>query len=254
MDKDQKKRILSASDIEKKLNQLIKAAIDILTQIVPSEASGCFCKKAVQLRPDQLIQFQYDAIYNIIRQKMPLTPDCIIKLCDSFITTYPDAVFLNFMDYAVLRNVADYKAEQFDCDDFSITFAALARKWHARIRAQLEEKAHLKASLPAPAPEPAEVRIVPHMPNAKPDVRCVGEPAAAAPATPSTSTILPAAEDTKYLGGAPVGICHGRLAANYGEHAFNFWINSKGDVIFIEPQTGEYITLGSGAQIDFVLI
>ena len=80
---------------------------------------------------------------------------------------------------------------------------------------------------------------------------------AAIPA-PAGATIIPrtnATDTTQYIGGSPVGMCHGKLSANSGEHAFNFWISSKGTIVYIEPQRGEFIeSLGEGATIDFVYI
>jgi hypothetical protein len=134
------------------------------------------------------------------------------------------------MIFATIRNLAEYRAEQFDCDDFSVTFATLARKWHARLRVALTTQSTVKQMLPAAPKDPETVRVLPHIPAAD------------------------AKEDTTNIGGAPVGMCHGKLSASGGEHAFNFWINEKGDVVFIEPQTGEYITFGEGAVVDFVYI
>lgn len=232
METDQKKKILSLEEIEKQLIQLVRGAIEILTQLQPDKPAGCFFRKVIQLKPAQVTQFSAQDAYNIIRAKMPLTPDCIIKLCDSFITTYPNTVFLNFMAYATLRSLEEYKAEQFDCDDFSCVFASLARKWQARLRAAIAEQSGIKQLLPEAPVAPASMRVIPHIP----------------------ASSAAAAADNKYIGGSPIGMCHGKLSATDGEHAFNFWINEKGDVIYIEPQTGEYITFGDGACIDFVYL
>lgn len=230
MENDQKKKSLSAKDIEEQLNKLIRSAIEMLTQLTPDGTSGCLCRRIIQLKPAQVTHISAQSLYEIIRAKMPLTPDCIVKLCDSFITTYPNDVFLKFMTFVTLRSLAEYRAEQFDCDDFSMTFATLARKWHARLRVGLAAQPAIKQMIPEAPKAAAPVRAMPHIPAA--DVKA----------------------DTVNIGGAPIGMCHGKLSASSGEHAFNFWINEKGDVIFIEPQTGEYITFGEGAVIDFVYI
>jgi hypothetical protein len=234
-----KRRILPASDIDKAASKLLKSAVISLTQMTEDGvATGCFCRKVIQLKPAQVTSFQYGAIHDIIRAKIPLAPDCIVKVCDAFITTYPNEVFMHFMEFANLRNATDYQSEQYDCDDFSVTFCATARRWHAKLRTQIESVASVKQMLPAAPPAPVNVRVIPHTPAGAPSV-----PAAAA-----------AAADAQYIGGAPIGLCHGKLSASSGEHAFNFWISPKGEVVFIEPQTGEFITFGEGAVIDFIYI
>jgi hypothetical protein len=218
---EQKKKIRPASEIEKDANKLIKSAVQMLTQLTEG-AVGCFCRKVIQLQPAQVTSISYDNLLVAIHQ-MPLSPDSIIKICDSFVTTYPSEVFLKFMDYALLQNSPDYCAEQYDCDDSSVAFCAIARKWHARVRVQLEETESVKQTLPPAIPAPAGARIV-------------------------------ACSRAQCIGGAPIGMCQGKLAADGEEHAFNFWISPVGEIVYIEPQNGTYITLGEGAMINFVYI
>lgn len=229
MEVDKKKPALSSSDVEKAISKLIKSAVESLTQLADEAPSGCFCRRVIQLKPAQVTPFTFGAIQDLIRAKMPMAPDCMIKVCDAFITTYPNEIFMKFMEFATIRNIAEYQTEQFDCDDFSMTFCALARKWHSRLRAQLEGAVAIKSMLPVAAPAPPGARVIPHC--------CAA-----------------AVAEERYIGGSPVGMCHGKLAADGGEHAFNFWISPTGDIVFIEPQTGEFITFGAGAVIDFVYI
>lgn len=215
-------KVVSTSKLDEILAKYIKSAIEILTQ-VPDMVPGCACFRIIQLKPPQVSNFDYAETIDIIRAKMPLVPNCEIKLCDSFITTFPNEIFIKFMEYAALRSNSEYKDEQYDCDDFSMTFASLARKWQGRLRAAIEEQPVLKQMLP--------------------------------PAKVSAHVAIPRAQlEEKMIGGSPVGMCHGRLSAKDGEHAFNFWINEKKEIIFIEPQSCEYIVLGDGARIDFVYL
>lgn len=239
MESSKKTKLIPAADWEKAISKSIKSAVFSLTQTIDdATATGCMCKKIIQLKPAQVTALTYDDIARILREQMPLTPNASIKICDAFVTTYPNEVFMKFMDYATLRHAGEYEAEQYDCDDFSLTFCACAHKWHARIRAQLENVPAVKSLLPkAPnAPPMTEHPILEHKPmRAGHDV-----PRASA--------------DNQYLGGSPIGMCHGKLSGDASEHAFNFWISARGEVIFIEPQTGEFITLGEGAHIDYVYI
>ena len=234
----QKKKIMSLSEIDKTIKKLIESAVKSLTQMTEGNATpGCFCRKVIQLIPAQITSFSYDGIMNIVRMQMPITQNCMVKLCDAFITTYPDDVFMKFMAFAEVCHTA-YIAEQFDCDDFSVIFCAHSRKWHARIRAQLEDVANVKRMLPEAIKTQPGMCVIPHSPRGDPTIP-------GAPYDPN---------DGRYIGGSPIGICHGRLSASGDAHAFNFWISSKGNVVYIEPQTGEFITLGEGAEINFVYI
>ncbi|MCK9602837.1 MAG: hypothetical protein M0R66_00440 [Candidatus Omnitrophica bacterium] len=243
----ERKKILPAADIDKAAKKLIKSAVISLTQIAEdAEATGCLCRKIIHLKPAQITTHTYDAVRNILRTGMPLAPDCVIVQSDAFITTYPETVFTRFMEFASMRNAAEYRAEQFDCDDSSLVFCAIARKWHARIRAQLEGVESVKKLLPEAPAAPPGACVIPHA------TAPVG--ACASPKTRARA-IVAASEDAHYIGGSPVGMCHGKLYADGGQHAFNFWISPKGTVVFIEPQTGEFITaLGEGAVITVVYL
>jgi hypothetical protein len=230
---DKKKKILPAAEIDKAINKLIKSAVESMTQLGDALPSGCLARKIIQLKPAQVTSFSYGALDKIIREKMPLRADCMIKLCDAFVTTYPDDVFMNFMEYSNLISLGSYISEQFDCDDYSVAFCGNARKWHARIRLQLESVAGVRKLLPPAIAATPDICVIPH--------------------APSVVAEVPAA-DTQYVGGSPIGMCHGKLSADSGMHAFNFWVSSKGEIVFIEPQTGEFITPGVGAFINFVYI
>lgn len=193
----------TVQDAEKVLDKLSQRTVKLLTR-ADADAPGCFVCRArgpIQLAPARVQQFSYEEVAKIIREKMPIARDCTVTICDQAITTYPNDVFLMFMEYANARGHAEYQAEQFDCDDFSVGFCAIARKWHARLRADSSR-----------------------------------------------------ADSSPAFAGSPVGMCHGKLSADSGAHAFNFWIAPTRDVVFIEPQTGEFITFGTGAMINFVYI
>jgi hypothetical protein len=231
---DKQKKILPAAEVDKAIKKLIKDAVIQITRDDGIAMPGCFVRKTIALKPAQLTNISHSALINIISAKVPTTPDCIVKVCDAFITTYSSDVFLKFMNAASLRTTGDYIAEQFDCDDYSVVFCSAAHKWHARIRANLEGNAALK-------------RLLPNVP----------------PSAQASSSLAPAriiahprddVNDSQYLGGSPIGICHGKLSATSGEHAFNFWITPESEIVFIEPQTYEYITFGDGASIDFIYI
>jgi hypothetical protein len=228
---------MSVADIDKTLTRLIKSAVEQWTQWTDDIAAraGCFTRRVIQLKPAAITQFTHAEVMDIIREKMHIAPDNHIIICDTFMTTYPDEIFEKFMSYATMRIVNKYQSEQYDCDDFSLSFASIARQWHARIRAQLECDEHTCAIIPeAPrfVPEAAANAVIPHIP--------------ATAAAPNAAN--------HYIGGSPIGMCHGRTSAGAEQHAFNFWISSAREVFFIEPQTGEFIVLGDGASINVVYI
>jgi len=220
---------MSIADVEKMLTRFVKQAIASMTQITDGVAiPGCFSRTApVSMRPAQVTHMQYAEVMSIIRAKMPLVPECSVKVCDAFITTYTDDVFLMMMKYIAARNTIEYQAEKFDCDDFSVAFCSTAHKWHGRIRANFDAAPQLRALLPR-----CDAMVAGNM----------------IPRAPSGETA------PINFGGSPIGMCHGKLAEGAGEHAFNFWLTSTGEIVFIEPQTGEFITFGTGASIDFVYI
>lgn len=130
-------RKCSPKTVERIRNKTTKDAIISLTQFEDKSSSTLFKKRTIKLHAASVTHFDINDVFNIIRQKMPVTPDCIIKVCDTTITTYLAETLMKFMEFANVDTMS-YKEEQFDCDDFSMCFAALARKFQARIRAQLE--------------------------------------------------------------------------------------------------------------------
>jgi len=230
--KKKKAAQIPAAELDKILKRYIKESVKALTHFA-TETPGCFARRVIQLQPAQITQWSHADVSRIVREKMPLTAECAIKVCDQFITTYPDEVFERFMSFAIVASAPNYASEQFDCDDFSVAFCATARKWHASLRAKIEKSSAMRAMLPVAASASA---------------------ACAAPRVIPASPRGESATDEHYIGGSPIGMCHGKLSLTTGEHAFNFWISSQGDIVFIEPQTGEYIMLGDGASVDYVYI
>jgi hypothetical protein len=227
-------------DLEKLLSGLAKlAAANMMAQPATTEVAVPGCTIGGKSRstsslphpaiPPRYVTMAYSDVCANIRARMPLAPDCVVKVCDEFVTTYTADAFMMFMDYANARNDPEYKSEQFDCDDFSVTFCATARKWHARVSALLRGRIA------------SEIAIA-QIPLRAPCAHTV--PRAAYDATP----------DGVRIGGAPIGMCHGKLSGDSGEHAFNFWIMPSTEIVYIEPQTGEFITFGVGASIDFVYL
>ena len=194
---------LTDAEVIKERSKIIEQAWRMLTNAIPDDVPGaCMCRvkwMGVPRKGAQLTDITADDIARCIGTHC--APDCRFVVSDSKISTYPRDVFLKFMEFATLRS-RKYMGEQYDCDDFALEFAALAREWHVHIK----QRASASASASA-------------------------------------------------IGGVPIGICHGRLSAtDETEHAFNFWISPDGAPIYIEPQTGEYITLGAGATLSFVYI